>query len=106
MILAEASHGLGPGERGALAHVEERCLSPRAQRVEPLFGLARGARVLRMHVEAVGAAVELRRPRLHEFEQPMIKPGLARMAFEREHDLETRSEEHTSELQSRQYLVC
>src|SRR3712207_8941514 len=51
------------------------------------------------------------RARVGLVDQPAKIPDVARRAHERERDvvdleLQRRSEEHTSELQSRQYLVC
>jgi hypothetical protein len=43
--------------------------------MQALLGLAEGARTLGLHVEAVGAAVHLRRPHLHELAQQRLSTG-------------------------------
>src|SRR3569833_393111 len=58
--LGQPRHGLGEGEGGALPCGEVRRLAPDGQGVETLFGLADRPGVLGVHVDAVGAAVELR----------------------------------------------
>src|SRR3712207_8627766 len=57
------------------------------------------AHVLQRHPREVGPVVGPRVRRHAEEQQPRPAPDL-------QHPLRTRSEEHTSELQSRQYLVC
>src|SRR5579862_5296281 len=52
VALGNLCHRLGPGERRALALIEERGFAPGRQRVQTLFGLTLRACVLRMHVEA------------------------------------------------------
>jgi hypothetical protein len=52
-------HCVGERERRALALVEQRRLTPGGEREQPLLRLAAGERVARVHVDAVGAAVEL-----------------------------------------------
>src|SRR5512141_2626663 len=51
---------LGPRQRRALTRRKERRLPPRAEQVDALLRLARGPGILRVHVEAVAAAVDLR----------------------------------------------
>src|SRR5215470_10897580 len=61
LLIVKPSHSLGPRERGALAAaVKLRRLTPRTDHVQALLGLATGAQVLRMHIEAKRAAVKLR----------------------------------------------
>src|SRR3977135_642583 len=69
MRVRNARDRLGPFERGALAIAEERRLPPGVEGVDALLGFAREARLLRVHVEAIGAAVDLRRADLDELEQ-------------------------------------
>src|SRR3712207_9073575 len=72
-----------------------------ADRHHHALGLARG------HLEAERAGLELELAHL-----ALGEPGVAVALLARDRDdqpavdLELRSEEHTSELQSRQYLVC
>src|SRR3712207_6940967 len=62
--------------------------------------------LFRSHPSA-GVALDVRRRRLHP-RQPRPRRDLRRGEGEgvRARDVRERSEEHTSELQSRQYLVC
>src|SRR6266702_1735958 len=53
-------YSLGPGQHRPLALRIERRLPPGIQEVEPFLGLAVGAGVARMHVDAEGAAIDLR----------------------------------------------
>src|SRR3712207_8320286 len=65
--------------------------------------------VLEVHVAAdveLHRAVELHAPVLEELGQHAVGDGGAHLALDVVADDRHRSEEHTSELQSRQYLVC
>ena len=53
----------------------ERGLAPGVEQVEPLLGLAGGARVLAVHVDAIRAAVQLRGAHLDELEQSVLEAG-------------------------------
>src|SRR5690606_8101608 len=75
--VAEQRDRFGPGKRGALALGEERRLAPGAERVDALLGLAGCPRIFRVHVDAVGARVDLRGANLHELEQRRFEPTLA-----------------------------
>ena len=75
MGLGKPGDGLGEAQRGALASGEERCLPPRRQGVQALLGLADGAGVLGVHVDAVGAAVELRGADADQLAQPVVDAG-------------------------------
>ena len=66
-------------ERRALALGEERSLSPCAERVQTLLGLADRARVLRVHVDAVGAAVDLRGSDSHQLAQGRVELDLVEL---------------------------
>jgi hypothetical protein len=44
---------------------------------------AAGARLARMHVDAIGAAVDLRGARLDQVDQRMVEPALLRIILER-----------------------
>src|SRR6185312_684951 len=59
VVLRDERHAFGESQSGALALAEERCLSPGRESVEALFRLSAGAGILRMHVEAVCAPVDL-----------------------------------------------
>ena len=49
--------------------------------IEPLFGLAVGARVAGVHVQAVGAAVDLRGAGLDELDQRFFQTGSRDLGF-------------------------
>src|SRR6185369_10774818 len=53
MALADQSQGFGPFERRALALAVERGFAPGVEKVQALLGLAGGAGILAVHVEAV-----------------------------------------------------
>ena len=75
-------------ETGPLAIVEERRVAPGVERVEPLLGLARGTGVDSVHVDAVGAAVDLRRAQLQQVHERVIEAAGGEMLLEREHCLQ------------------
>ena len=60
VIIGLQGHRFGKGQRGPLALREVGRLPPRRQGVEPLLALPDRAGILGVHVDAVGAAVELR----------------------------------------------
>jgi len=59
----------GPGECGTLAVRVDRRFTLSIEQVEALFTLAVGAQFLGMHVDAVGAPIDLRCSQFHQFEQ-------------------------------------
>src|SRR5574340_1280131 len=86
--LADARQCLGPGERGTLAVSKERRFAPGVERVQALLGFAARARVFAMHVEAVGAAVDLRGAHLDEFHERMLKAAVFDVLLQLAHGLE------------------
>ena len=58
MRFGDQRHGFGPGERRAFALAIDRRFAPGVQEIEPLLGLSALARILGVHVDAVGAAVD------------------------------------------------
>src|SRR5690606_32630878 len=67
--VADPGDRLGQRQGRPLALVEQRHLAPGRQHVEALLRLALGPQVAGVHVEAVGAPVELRGPQLDEVEE-------------------------------------
>ena len=63
-------HALGQGEHCALLRGEERRLPPGAKGVDPLLGFSLGPRLPSVHVDAVGAAIDLRCPDVDQVQQP------------------------------------
>src|SRR5690349_15535659 len=62
-------------QRCPLAQAVERRLAPGREDVQPLLVLAPGPSVLAVHVEAVGAAVELGGAQLDELQQRRLEVG-------------------------------
>ena len=61
--------------RAALSRSEYNgTLSPGVKQVEALFRLTEGARILRVHVNAVCAAIDLRCAELYQFEEGRSRP--------------------------------
>ena len=60
VVYGDERDGFRPGQRRSLALGEERGLAPGNERVEALFGFAARPRGLRMQVDSIGAAVDLR----------------------------------------------
>lgn len=83
--LAEAGELLGPGQGGALAWGEVRGFLPDAERLQALLGLAGLARVVGVHVHAVGAAVDLRGAQIDQFDQRTLQAGLGQGLLQAEH---------------------
>jgi hypothetical protein len=77
----------GPFQRCALASRVVRRLAPRVEAVEPLFGLTDRARIFAVHVETIGAAVDLRRTHPDEVQELVIEARLSNLSFKAEHGL-------------------
>jgi len=79
VVLGQQGHRLGETERGTLPGGEEGRLPPGGQRVDPLLGLASGAGVLGVHVDAVRAPVELRSTDPDQLAQPVVEVHLVEL---------------------------
>ena len=86
--LRDLCNGLGPGEGRAFAVGEEGSLAPGFEGVQALLGFAGGAGVEGMHVEAVGATVDLRGTHFDEMEELWLEPALGDVLFNGEQVLE------------------
>ena len=73
VAFGEPRQGLGPAERGAFAVGVARSLAPGREQIDALLGLALLTRFRRMHIEAVGAAIDLGGPDFHEPDQGRFK---------------------------------
>src|SRR5579863_1718161 len=62
MAIANQRNRLRPFQRGAFSLGEKRRFPPGVECVQALLGLTRGPRVFGVHIDAVGAAVDLGRP--------------------------------------------
>src|SRR5262249_40634599 len=78
---------LGPGQRRPLPGRVERDLLPGLQEIEALLALAVLARLLAVHVEAVGAATDLGGPHLDQMDQALLEPAIADVALHARHGL-------------------
>ena len=85
--LGDERERFSPLQRGALPRRVVRRLAPCVKAVEPLFGLADCARILAVHVQTIGATVDLRRPHPDEVEQFFIEACLPDLPFKAEHGL-------------------
>jgi len=63
----------GPLERSALTVGIEGGFSPGIEEIETLLGLAEGARVFGVHIEAVGTAIDLGSAHFDELEQGVLE---------------------------------
>ena len=75
MALGDQRQRFGPSQRRALALAVERRFIPGVEQIKPLFAFARGAQLLGVHVDAVGAAVDLRGAQLDQFQERMVEPA-------------------------------
>ena len=64
---------LGPLRGSALSVVEERRLAPHSDGRQAPLAPSRFAGVGRVHIDAVRAAVQLRRPKAHQFDQWLLQ---------------------------------
>src|SRR5262249_35627370 len=78
MAFREPRQRLGPAQRGPLPLRVARRFAPGRKQVDALVGLAPAAGLGRMHVDAVGAAVDLRGANLHELSQTRLEAGVDR----------------------------
>src|SRR5262249_53158760 len=66
----------GPGTGGAFARIEEVRVPPVGDVIEPQLALAVDLGFLDMHVEAEGAAIDLRCPDVHEIADLLLDDAL------------------------------
>ena len=72
MAFRDPGDGLGKRERRAFALGVKRRLLPRVQHVESLLGLAEGAGIFRMQIEAIRTPIDLRGAHLHQVDQRFL----------------------------------
>src|SRR5215472_2599633 len=73
--LGDERQRLGPSQRCAFAVGKERRFPPGVESTEPLFGFAIGTGVLGMHVDAIGAAVDLGGAHPDQLDQGAFEPA-------------------------------
>src|SRR5262249_18665813 len=88
MCLGDQRQRFGPGQRGAFPRGVEGRLAPRVELVETLLALTLGARLLRVHVDAIGAAVDLRGAHLDQKEKRAIEAARGEILFDVEQGLD------------------
>src|SRR5690606_4798313 len=86
-VYAESGQRLGPLQRRTFAIAVERRFAPGIEQIKPLLRLARGAGILAVHVETVGAAVDLRSTHFDEFDQAVFQPALVDVVLQSQHRL-------------------
>jgi hypothetical protein len=84
VAVAEPGHRLGPGERGALSLGVDGRLAEHGEQIDALRALAGGVEILAVHVDAEGAAVDLRDAQVHEVEEPAVEAGRLQVALDAE----------------------
>jgi hypothetical protein len=67
--------------------VKNGVFRPRVERVQALFRFAHGPSIQRMHVQAVGASVDLRGPHLDQVEQLVLQAAPGQILFQVEQRL-------------------
>jgi hypothetical protein len=58
------------------------------EKIEALLGRASSARLARMHMDAIGSAIDLRSARLDEIDQRMVEPALLHLSLGRHQHLD------------------
>src|SRR5699024_10724812 len=81
MVVRDPGDGLRPGQRRALPLAVEWRLAPGVEDVETLLALARRAGILAVHVQAVGAAVDLGGTHLDQLQQRCFEAAAPDVVF-------------------------
>jgi len=71
-----------PGHGGPLARRIEIGLAPGIEQIQSHVGLAEFACFFGVHVEAVGAAVDLRDARFHQRDELVVQPAVLKVALD------------------------
>lgn len=85
MAVGDVRNRLGSRESRPFALGVIRRLSPGVQPLQPLFALAQGAGILPGPVDAICAAVHLRRPQLDQVQQATLEAQLFQVSFQAAH---------------------
>src|SRR5437868_14800613 len=73
LALRDPGDGVSKRERRAFALGVKRRLLPRVEHIESLLGLAEGAGVFRMQIEAIRTPIDLRGAHLHQVDQRFLQ---------------------------------
>jgi hypothetical protein len=79
MSVANVSHRLCPSQCSPFALTVIRRLFPRIQTIKALLIFAGGSQIFPVHVNAVGASVDLRSPQFDEVKQIFLQPALVKI---------------------------
>jgi hypothetical protein len=88
MTFRDPGDGVSKRERRAFALGVKRRLLPRAQHVESLLGLAEGAGVFRMQIEATRTPIDLRGAHLHQVDQRFLQASVVDVMLDLIHPAE------------------
>src|SRR4029077_15292459 len=87
-LVCETGDCFSPGKRRALASaIQIRDLTPGREHINALLRLAARPQILRMHIEAEGASVNLRHTLVDEVDKPRSQARLLNHRLQREHPL-------------------
>src|SRR6185437_10931861 len=85
MAAGDQSNGFGPGQRRAFPFRVIRTFTPGIQRVQPLLAFSDRAQVFPVHIQTIGAAVDLRCSQLDQVEQRLFQATLVKILLEPYH---------------------
>ena len=85
MAISDAGYRFTLGDSGALAVGVIRRLTPGIETVKTLLGFSICTRILPVHINAISAAVNLRRAHLNKVEKRKFESGLVNISFQSLH---------------------
>src|SRR5882724_12601124 len=85
VVLENEGQGFSPGQGGAFARSEEWRFAPGIERVKTHLRIAGGASVFRMHIDAIGAAVDLRGAQFDQMKQLFFEAAGLQVFFKGVH---------------------
>jgi len=86
--LSDQRDRLGPGQCDPLPLRVDRRPAPSNKPVEPLLALAQGARISGVHIDTIGAPIDLGGPRLDELQQGALQTAFLYVLLEPIHRLQ------------------
>ncbi|MNC44202.1 hypothetical protein D3C75_930990 [compost metagenome] len=87
MAVRQTGQAFGPGQGRTLTGREVSGIFPDTQGLQAGLGFAGLARIIGVHVDAVGTAVDLRSAQADQLQQRGFQPGLAQGHFQADHCL-------------------
>jgi hypothetical protein len=85
--LRQQGQAFGPGQGGTLAGAEKAGFAPDAQAMQALLALAAVAGILAVHVDAEGAAIQLRGAQADQLQQRQLDIAAGQRLLQAEHGL-------------------